>query len=79
MNKRQYKKLYSDLPPKKCLLDRRVVDYKRRRARLNAVSRRCFGSLYKMRKAYANLHIIADIVKSYQNRLYIFGGNTKHE
>lgn len=79
MNKRQYKKLYSDLPSKKYLLDKQVKDYKRRRARLNDISYRYFGCLYKMRKAYANLRIVADIVNGYQDRLYTFGGDIKHE
>lgn len=79
MNKRQYKKLYSNLPSKKYLLDKQVVGYKRRRARLNAISCRNCGSLYTMRKAYADVRRIADVVKEYQDRLYTFGGDIKHE
>ena len=84
MNKRQYKKLYSNLPSKKYLLDAQVVDYhvfghKRRRARLNALSYREFGSLYKMRKVYADVRKIANIVASYQGKRYIFGDGVRHE
>ena len=79
MNKRQRKKLYSDLPSKKFLLDKRISDYKRRRARLMDISCRDFGSLHKMRKTYADILIIADMVKRFRGKLYIFGGDIKHE
>ena len=85
MNKRQRKKLYSDLPSKKFLLDKRISDYKRRRARLMDISRRDFGGLHKMRKTYADILRIADKIKSFRRKLYIFGelyifgGDIKHE